>query len=71
MIPLRYLSYVEDIGQTAKTRILEIIVKHEKSGVVFLSGDVHWAQIFSMNCTSYTGYNIYEFCSSGLTHTLA
>ena len=39
--------------------------------MLLLSGDVHWAQLFSLKCTSYTGYNIYEFCSSGLTHEIS
>ena len=46
IIPERYFSYVEDVGQPAKQKILELINKYKKSGVVLLSGDVHWAQYF-------------------------
>lgn len=46
VIPERYLSYVEDVGQPAKTKILDMINKYERSGVILLSGDVHWAQMF-------------------------
>jgi hypothetical protein len=44
--------------------------KYEKSGVIFMSGDVHWAQLYHMGCSSYTSYDIPEVCSSGLTHVL-
>ena len=71
IIPERYMSYVEDIGQPAKQKILDLIHKYQKSGVIILSGDVHWAQMFHTKCTSYTGYNLPEICSSGMTHVLS
>lgn len=43
VIPERYLSYVEDVGQPAKKKILDLIERYEKSGVLIMSGDVHWA----------------------------
>jgi uncharacterized beta-barrel protein YwiB (DUF1934 family) len=70
IIPERYLSYVEEVGQPAKKKILDLILKYEKSGVIFMSGDVHWAQMFKMGCESYTSYDVPEVCSSGLTHVL-
>lgn len=70
VIPERYLSYVEDVGQPAKSRILDLVRRHGKSGVLILSGDVHWAQIYHTGCQSYTGYDVPEICSSGLTHVL-
>jgi hypothetical protein len=49
-----------------------MINKHEKSGVIILSGDVHWAQLFSTGCSSYPGgYLLPEVCSSGMTHVLS
>ncbi len=48
-----------------------MILKHKKSGVIIMSGDVHWAQLFHMNCHSYVGYDLPEICSSGLTHVLS
>jgi hypothetical protein len=36
-----------------------------------LTGDVHWAQFFELKCSSYTGYNNIEVCSSGMTHVLS
>ena len=65
------MSYVEDLGELSKARLLDLIEKYNKSGVILLSGDVHWAQFFSMHCSSYIGYDIPEVCSSGLTHILS
>jgi phosphodiesterase/alkaline phosphatase D-like protein len=42
-LPDRYGSFVEEIGVEAKNRIMELIRKNEKSGVVFFSGDVHYS----------------------------
>lgn len=36
--------------------------------VIFLSGDVHFSEVNCYNATS-TGYPLYEFTSSGLTHS--
>ena len=53
-----------------KERLFQIINKHSKDGVVFLSGDVHWAELSQTTCASLTsGYIVPEFTSSGLTHT--
>jgi hypothetical protein len=35
-----------------------------------MSGDVHYAQMYTTNCESDLGYKVTEVCSSGLTHTL-
>ncbi len=49
--------------------IFNLINKHEKSGVIFLSGDVHFAQFYNTHCKSVVGgYLIPELTSSGLTH---
>lgn len=45
-----------------------MIAKHKKSGVILLSGDVHFAQFYSTYCESLTGYEVPELTSSGLTH---
>eukprot|EP00347_Sterkiella_histriomuscorum_P002368 403368424 len=71
VIPERYTSYIEQIGHPTKRRLLNLIRDHRKSGVILLSGDVHYAQFFNTECESYTGYNIFEICSSGLTHYLS
>ncbi|XP_065061416.1 uncharacterized protein LOC135688479 isoform X2 [Rhopilema esculentum] len=40
----------------------------KRDHVFFLSGDVHFSEVNCMNATS-SGYPIYEFTSSGMTHT--
>ena len=35
-----------------------------------MSGDVHYAQMYTTQCESHIGYNLIEVCSSGLTHVL-
>ncbi len=71
ILPERYGSYLEQWGQPTKDRVLGIMHRLKKSKVVFLSGDVHYAQFFETKCTSYLGYNVPELCSSGLTHVLS
>jgi len=66
----RWGSFIEEINQPTKARLLETLRKFKKSGVVFLSGDVHFGQFYKSNCESFTGYKIPELCSSGLTHIL-
>ncbi len=48
--------------------IFNLIKKHEKSGVILLSGDVHFAQFYETKCKSLTGYNVPELTSSGMSH---
>ncbi|CDW81812.1 UNKNOWN [Stylonychia lemnae] len=70
ILPERYTSYVEQLGHPSKERILKMVRELKKSGVIFLSGDVHYAQFYQTKCESFTGYNIMEICSSGLSHYL-
>ncbi len=51
-----------------KEPLFEFIRKHKKSGVVLLSGDVHFAQFYHTNCKSLTGYDLTDLTTSGLTH---
>ena len=42
---------------------------NNKTKILILSGDVHYAEFLEDKCTHYIhGYNICEFVSSGLTH---
>ncbi len=43
IIPQRPWTIVEDVGEMAKKQILDLISKHQKSGVILLTGDVHYA----------------------------
>lgn len=52
-----------------RKRLFDLIIKHNTSGVIFISGDIHEAQVLRTSCMEeYIGYNLYEFTSSGLTH---
>lgn len=48
-------------------RMLELIQKTKANGVVFLSGDVHYAEISKLNVPN--AYPIYDLTSSGLSST--
>ena len=67
ILPDRYFP-TEHFEWETKKSLLDLIRKYEKSGVVLLSGDVHFAQFYHTNCQSLTGYNLPELTTSGLTH---
>ncbi|XP_066920150.1 uncharacterized protein [Clytia hemisphaerica] len=52
--------------QKSLDRLIWLTQQHPK--VMFLSGDVHFAEINCINPVA-TGYPIYEFTSSGMSHT--
>jgi hypothetical protein len=58
-------SYMTDFK-----RFLRLLGDLQVPAVMLLSGDVHYAQFYELPppCSS-VGYSIYEFCSSGMTHT--
>jgi hypothetical protein len=68
VLPDRYLIS-EAFNWRNKEVIFEVLAKNQKSGVIFLSGDVHFAQFYSSNCALENGYVYHEFTSSGLSHT--
>lgn len=49
-----------------KRRMLDVIDRTRAEGVIFLSGDVHWAEIARLPREG--AYPIYDLTSSGLTH---
>jgi len=55
----------------SRQRLLDLIQKYKVSGVILLSGDVHYAEIMKHPCPQRVGYNLYEFTSSGLTHYIS
>jgi len=60
----------EAMSKRTKTKLFDLISRLKLSGVTFLSGDVHSAQIMKTPCpVEGIGYNFWEFTSSGLTHT--
>ena len=55
-------------GESRK-RLFDIIIKHQKSGIVFLTGDIHCAEILKTFCIlPVLGYDLIEITSSGLSH---
>ncbi|MBL7851076.1 MAG: alkaline phosphatase family protein [Cyclobacteriaceae bacterium] len=52
----------------ARQRMLDLLVKHKPRNVLFLSGDRHIAEISRMEVPG-LGQPLYDFTSSGLTHT--
>lgn len=54
-----------------KTRRNLFTIHNPKTRVIFLSGDVHFGEILTDNCTKhFHGHNLYEFTSSGLSHSM-
>lgn len=51
-----------------RARLFDTLSKLNISHTVLLSGDVHFAEISVLDC-SVIGYPLYEFTSSGITHT--
>ena len=63
---------LEDFKGVNRMRLFNLLKENKSESVVFISGDVHSAQTFRNECTSYTGQRVlHEFTSSGLSHTLA
>lgn len=59
----------EAINFSDRKRLFYLISKHKKSGVMFITGDIHHGQIQRTFCIiEDIGYHIHEFTSSGLTH---
>lgn len=49
-------------------QFFQVLEETRPKGVVLFSGDIHYAEILRTNC-SRLGYPLYEFTSSGLTHS--
>jgi len=61
----------ENFQWWSKSKLFSLISKHQKSNVLLLSGDVHYANRYQTNCEALTGYTVPEFTSSGMTHNIA
>jgi len=49
-------------------RLFHVLAETKPAGVVFLSGDIHYAEVMRKDCVG-LGYPVYEITSSGLTHS--
>jgi alkaline phosphatase D len=52
-----------------RQKMIDLIGRLKVPGVVFLSGDVHFAEISRLSCSN-AGYHLYDLTSSSLTHSL-
>lgn len=50
-----------------QAKFIDLIAKTKATGVVFISGDVHWGEISKMETTN--TYPLYDVTSSGITQT--
>ena len=55
---------------TEYLRLLSIIKRNNVSGVVLVSGDIHWSRVIKHNTTDTIGYDLHEFISSPIHETL-
>lgn len=53
-----------------RERLLKLIAETKANGVVFISGDLHYAEMSRLQRTDLGLYPIYDLTSSGLTHGL-
>ena len=60
----------ERFGWKSKKQIFDLLYFHKKSNVIFVSGDVHYGQVYLSPCEHKLGYRIPEICSSGMSHAL-
>ncbi|TNV78844.1 hypothetical protein FGO68_gene703 [Halteria grandinella] len=67
-----YYRVSETFAYKNKRLLFDLLNKYKKSNVLILSGDVHYAQFYSSKCKGFVGgYKLWEFTSSGLSHTQA
>jgi len=61
----------ETYSYYSKKKVYDLIRANKRSGVIFLTGDVHYAIPTASACKDAIGggYKVPEFVSSGLTHT--
>ncbi|KAH9302922.1 hypothetical protein KI387_014505, partial [Taxus chinensis] len=64
------LFYVESwtLFPKERDRLFKLIADSNRSGVIFISGDVHFGEITRYDCG--VGYPLYEITSSGLTEAV-
>jgi alkaline phosphatase D len=55
---------------TEYLRLLSIIKRNNISGVILVSGDVHWSRVIKHNTTDTIGYDVHEFITSPIHEKL-
>uniref|UniRef100_A0A2C9U0N5 PhoD-like phosphatase metallophosphatase domain-containing protein n=1 Tax=Manihot esculenta TaxID=3983 RepID=A0A2C9U0N5_MANES len=64
------LFYLESWGRFPKerNRLFKLILDSKREGIFFISGDVHFGEIYRYDCA--TGYPLYDVTSSGLSQAV-
>jgi len=63
-------SVLDNWYTDSMNKFFNMIAESQRSGIVLVSGDVHYAEILTHPCPERVGYkNFYEISSSGLTHS--
>jgi len=63
-------SVLDNWYTDSMNKFFNTIAESQRSGIVLVSGDVHYAEILTHPCPERVGYkNFYEVSSSGLTHS--
>ena len=52
----------------SRARLLALLALHNRSRVVFATGDVHFGEISRLDC-AFVGYPLHDLTTSGLTHS--
>mgnify|MGYP002527413862 CR=1 FL=1 len=55
---------------TEYLRLLSIIKRNNISGVILVSGDIHWSRVIKHNTTDTIGYDLHEFITSPIHEKL-
>jgi len=55
--------------EESRKRFFDLLVASKRKGIILLSGDVHFSTLLWTTCTD-LGYPLFEFTSSGLTHSI-
>ena len=70
ILSFRYTSYTNKWYEESRKKLLNLIGKYKRNGVIFLSGELGFTQILKTFCPlPEIGYNLYECTSSGLSHS--
>lgn len=52
----------------SQARLYAMLAKHGRQRALFISGDIHFAELNRLTCPG-MGYPMWDFTSSGLTHS--
>lgn len=62
--------FSDNWSSKSRDRLVSLIRKYKVGGVVLLSGDILYAEMLKYPCKERLGYELHEFTSSGLTHSV-